>query len=61
MWSMFVLVWDNDFGNGWNFKILVLVGNILDFCDMFIMYFFYENEIIIELKSLRGEDVCYFW
>lgn len=60
MWSMFVLVRDNDFGNGRNFKILVLVGNILDFCDMFIMYFFYENEIIIELKSLRGEDVCYF-
>lgn len=60
MWSMFVLVRDNDFGNGRNFKILVLVGNILDFCNMFIMYFFYENEIIIELKSLRGEDVCYF-
>lgn len=58
---MFVLVWDNDFGNGWNFKILVLVGNILDFCNMFIMYFFYENEIIIELKSFSGEDVCYFW
>lgn len=60
MWSMLVSVRDNDFGNGRNFKTPVPVGNILDFCNMFIMYSFYENEIIIELKSLRGEDVCYF-
>lgn len=58
---MLVLVWDNDFGNGRNLKTPVPVDNILDFCKMFIMYSFYENEIIIELKSFSGEDVCYFW